>query len=227
MFCKTSWSNLISETTWDHQKSSEHLPLRAGIKKRESNHCTLCLGEKRGMFLGGRKIFNPMGTNLGLRVKGSIKSEGEKSLAWPSVRRETSSQIFPTWTFQSQHRKTRNKLQWSTWDFQPGMRQDLLSPGDCDPAEVSFFLRFHRLGRCSALLDLDLCSWPLYRGSGPGNGSIWNQGSLERAHREVWRLHGNSYPDPRLNWWPGQSQLCAQGVVYLHKLSLAVIITAI
>lgn len=179
-----------------------------------------------GIFLGGRNICSPVGANLGLKVEGSIKFEEEKSLAWPFVRREASSQIFLTWTFQCQHIKTRSKFQWSIWDIQPRMRQNSSSPLDCDPAKVSFFLGLHRLGKCSALLDLDQCSWHLYRGAGPRNGSIWNQVSLERAHGEVWRLHGNRYPDPELNWWPEQSQLWSQGMVYLHKLSLAVIITA-
>lgn len=173
-----------------------------------------------GIFLGGSNICSPVGANLGLKVKGSTKFEEEKSLAWPFVRREASSRIFPTWTFQCQHIKTRSKFQLSIWDIQPRMRQNSSSPLDCDTAKVSFFLGLHRLGKCSALLDLDQCSWHLYGGAGPRNGSIWNQVSLERAHGEVWRLHGNRYPDPELNWWPEQSQLWSQGMVYLHKLSL-------
>lgn len=86
------------------------------------------------------------------------------------------------------------------------------------------FLGFLRLGRHSALPDLVHCSWHWYQGSGPRNGPIWNQVSRGRAHREIWRLHGNRYPDAGLKWWPEQSQLCSQGMVYLHKLCLAVIV---
>lgn len=232
MFCKMSWSNFV---IWNSLGSAEIVwafnTLRCHQEKRvQALH--IVSGWEDGDIPWRVKDLQPHGTSLGLRVKGSIKSGEEKSLVWPSVRRETSSQIFPTWICRSQHIKTRNKLQWSMWDLQPSLRQDLLSPGDSDPAEVSFFLGFHRFGRCSALPDLDQCPWHLYQGSGPRNGSMWNQVSLERAHREVWRIQGKpypglTYPDPGLNWWPEQSQLCYQGMVYLHQFSLAVIFMTI